>query len=355
MTSYWFDPSSPSPIKKTIPLPVPKEDEVLLKVLAAGICHSDVGLFDPDDVLHKYLATGTWICGHEGAGEIVSLGSSVNTTHPSLKVGTYAAVYGPNACFKPDCLACSHGNDNICDKASWYGLGSGGSWADYMVVRADSIVPVPGTPETIPPSVVAISTDAILTPYHALKHSCNIQPGQTVLMFGVGGLGLHAVSIAKSLLGARVVACDLKDTSLEQAKTLGADYISKPADLQAYLAENKIVVDFAVDFVGTQGTFEACYAAIRPAGTIHIAGLMGKELNALPTITMFKDLTLKTAFWGNKSELGEILEALAGEKLKVLVQERPMSEVPQLLRESAAGKIKNRIAVIPDALFAAKQ
>ncbi len=284
-------------------------------------------------------------------GEIVALGSSVPTTHPSFSIGMYAAVYGPNSCFESDCLACSTGNENVCRKERSYGLGIGGSWAEYMVVRADSIVPVPGTPTTVPPSVVAISTDAILTPYHALKHSCNIQPGHTVLIYGVGGLGLHAVSIVKNLLGAQIVACDLRDSSLEQAKTLGADHVSKPDDLLAYLTDRKLAIDIAVDFVGIQKTFDACFAAIRPGGIIHIVGLMGRQLNVLPMITQIKNLTLKTSYWGFKSELAEVLEAIASGKLKVLVQERPMSEVGKLLHDMHEGKIKNRTAVIPDALF----
>ncbi|KAI0094257.1 alcohol dehydogenase [Irpex rosettiformis] len=354
MISYWFDPASSSPVQKKVLVPQPKENEVLLKVLAAGLCHSDVGLFDHNDLIYRYLsANGSWCCGHEGAGEIVALGSSVPTTHPSFTIGTYAAVYGPNSCFGSDCIACSTGNENVCRKTFSYGLGTGGSWAEYMSVRADCIVPVPGTPSSVPPSVVAIATDAILTPYHALKHSCNIQPGQTVLIYGVGGLGLHAVSIVKNMLGARVVACDLRDSSLEQATTLGAEHVSKPDDLLAYLAEHKLVIDTAVDFVGIQKTFDACFAAIRPGGIIHVVGLMGKELNVLPMVTQIKNLTFRTSYWGFKSELTEILEAIASGKLKVLVEERPMSEVAKLLHDMHEGKIRNRTSIIPDALFAA--
>ncbi|KAI0688134.1 alcohol dehydogenase [Cytidiella melzeri] len=358
MICYRFKPPSPSPIEERVPVPKPKDDEVLLKVLAAGVCHSDVGLFDQTSLINQRMSTmGSWTCGHEGAGEIVSIGSSVATTHPSLTVGTYAAIYGPNSCFEPDCLACSTGNENVCRKFPSIGLGTPGSWAEYIVVHANSIVPVPvpGTQSKIPPSVVAISTDAILTPYHVLKHACAVQPGQTVLIYGVGGLGLHAVAIAKDLLqGVTVVACDLRESSLEQAKTMGADHVSSPDFLLAYFADHNLVIDVAVDFVGIQKTFDACFAAIRPGGTIHITGLMANQLNASPMLTMLKNLTLKTSYWGCKSELAEILEAIGQGKLKVLVQERPMSEVAKMLHDMHEGKIKNRVAVIPDALFVEK-
>ena len=175
-----------------------------------------------------------------------------------------------------------------------------------------------------------------------------------MLVYGTGGLGLHAVSILKNILGAHVVACDLRDSSLEQAKKLGADHISKADTLIAYLTEHKIVIDVAVDFVGLQATFDTCFAAIRPGGTIHVTGLMGKQLNAMPMATQVKNLTLKTGYWGCKGELAEILEAIASGKLEVLVQERPMSEINHLLHEMHEGKVKNRVALIPDALFAAK-
>ena len=132
---------------------------------------------------------------------------------------------------------------------------------------------------------------------------------------------------------------------------MGADHACKPDDLVAYLTEHKVTIDVAVDFVGIQATFDACFAAIRPGGTITIVGLMGKQLNVLPIVTQIKNLTLRMAHWGRKSELVEIFEAIASGKLEVLVQERRMSEVGQLLHEMHEGKIKNRVSVIPDALF----
>ncbi|KAI0347645.1 alcohol dehydogenase [Trametopsis cervina] len=352
MTAYYYKPSIPSPVAERIPLSPPADNEVLIKVLAAGVCHSDVGIFDIGSHVNRALSSlGSWICGHEGAGEIVALGSSVPVSHPSLTVGTYIAVYGPNSCFEQGCIYCGSGNEGICRKNKGHGLGDSGAWAEYMFVRAECAVPVPGTPQTISPAIVAISTDAILTPYHAMKHACNIQPGQTVLIYGVGGLGLHAVAIGKSMLGAKVVACDLRQTSLEQAKDLGADYIATPDKLLACISENKLSIDVAIDIVGAQSTFEACFAAIRPGGTIHHTGLASPEITITPVVAMVKNLTYKTSYWGCKSELAEILQAIADGKLTTLVQERRMSELPQLLHDMHEGKIKSRVAVIPDSLF----
>lgn len=280
------------------------------------------------------------------------LGVNVAGTYPSLSIGTYATIYGPASCWEPSCLPCSSGNENVCRKYRACGLGADGTWAEYLVARAVNVVPVPGTLDQISPSVVAIATDAVLTPYHALKDCCAVQPGQTVLCYGIGGLGLHAVAIAVQILGAKVIACDIRESSLQQALDMGADHAVKPDDLLAYVDEHKIIVDVAVDFVGLQSTFDACFAAVKPGGTIHISGLMATTLNVLPIVVMMKNLTVKTSYWGLKSELSEVLQAIVDGKLKALVEERPMSECARILHDMHEGRLRNRVAMIPDSLFA---
>ena len=100
--------------------------------------------------------------GHEGAGEVVSLGADVATSHPNLKVGTYVGLYAINSCYKPTCLACSSGNDNLCQdsQGGWLGIGRDGSWEEYAAVPASACVPVPADKETIRPAVVAVACRA---------------------------------------------------------------------------------------------------------------------------------------------------------------------------------------------------
>ena len=281
-------------------------------------------------------------------GIIVSLGQGVASAHPDLRVGTYVAILAVNPCFKPSCYNCSHGMDNYCD-ASHYGLNADGAWAAYVTIRATAAIPVPGTPDSIPPGIVSSATDAILTPYHAMKTCCGLQPEHTVLCLGAGGLGLNAISIAKKCLGVRcVIACDSRDLALQAAKEAGADYIATPDTLLSIIAEANLMVDFAFDFVGFQSTFDLCFSALRCGGTIHVLGLASKaELNVSPLRVMKKRLIYKTSYWGSKGELIEILQALADGVLKPQVEMRSMKEVTQVLDDMRDGRLRSRVALFP--------
>lgn len=280
------------------------------------------------------------------AGIIAELGSAVRDEHSELTKGTYVAVYAPNSCFQPSCTACASGHTNLCKAHLCLGLGQNGCWAKYLAVRASCVVPIPAGPQALPPAIAAVATDAVLTPYHALRTS--VKEGQTVLCLGAGGLGLNAVAIAKNCCGASsVVACDTRESSLLQAAGVGADHTAHPDDLLKYLADNEVLVDVAVDFVGTQATFDLCFAALRPGGMINIVGVAGKPLQVDPVIMMAKEMTSRVIFWGRKEELVEVLQAIADGKLRPMVELRPMSECVQVLQELHEGKLKNRVALIP--------
>lgn len=285
------------------------------------------------------------------AGIIAELGPSVASTFPDLKVGDYVAIWSGNPCRTPSCTACSRGYTNICTIAHGiHGLRHDGSWAEYIALRASSVVPVPATPERIAPAIISAATDAVLTPYHAMKTSCRVQAEHTVLCMGIGGLGLNGVGIAKKCLGARcVIACDTRSVALKDALAAGADYGVPPGQLLSLIEEKKLVVDFAFDFVGIQATFDSCFAAIRPGGTIHVLGLAADSLAYAALTVMQKDLTLKSSFWGTQSELAEILQAISDGLLKPKVETRPMSQCVQVLDEMREGRLQARVALVPDA------
>ncbi|KAJ3558544.1 hypothetical protein NM688_g860 [Phlebia brevispora] len=331
MVAFRFAPGWTEPHRSELSIPMPQPNEVVIKVLAGGLCHSDVGA-----------------SGHEGAGEVIALGSNVAATHPDLKVGSYIAVFGPNACFEASCKACSTGKDNLCPNAVWIGLGRDGSWADYMALPASSCVPVPGTTQEISPAVVAVATDAVLTPYHALKTCSKVQPGQTVLCLGVGGLGLNAVAIAKNCLNAgTVIACDMRHSSLNQALEVGADLALTPEALEGYLKEHSISIDVVADFCGTQHTFDLSSRVVAPGGIVHIVGLMQPKLEITPLEMMAKDMTVKVSFWGTKQELVEVLQAVKDGKVKPHVEERPLVDCEKVIEEMKAGHLRSRVALIP--------
>ena len=346
MVAYRYHPDSREPIREIVPVPIPASDEVLIKVLAAGVCHSDLGILTPD------IAPATWphvfTLGHEGAGIIVELGSYVPDTHPELKLGTYVAIHSCNPCLNETCPLCSSGRDNVCMAKHSYGFGADGSWAAYCAVRAEMAIPVPGDMKSVPPAIAAIATDAILSPYHALKQSIGLKPEQTLLVIGCGGLGISTIQIAKNWLGAkRVVGCDVRDLGLEAAKLAGADDTVKPGDLLEFVEKSALHIDAVIDFVGTNNSFETALGAVGFGGIIQVVGMGAKGVVVPFLAVAIKDVTVKASYWGRREELVEVLEAISQGKIKTEVEIRRLEEANQALKDMVAGKLRARVVLVP--------
>lgn len=352
MVAYRIVPGLTEPQRAILPIPTPGPDEVLVKVLASGVCHSDVHLLEWSE--NRPFAPITHTLGHEGAGIVVSLGERVASEPQStrtLAVGTYVAVLTTNACERPECDRCSRGFANVCFAHPMLGISTDGSWAEYVVARASTVVPVPGNnPKSarLSPSVVAAATDAVLTPWHALKKAAGVQPGQTVLVFGCGGLGINAIQIAKNVLSAGVViAVDLRQESLTIAQTHGADYAVPPDQLKGLLERESLGVDVAVDLVGKQATLDAAVDVVRAGGVVVLVGLGDDAVSVNPLAMTTKQLTIAASFGGNARELEECLHAIDEGKVVPEVEDRPMDECAQVVKDLAAGRFRSRIALVP--------
>lgn len=348
MLAFRFIPGAAgaSVAREIIPIPVPTPDQVLVKVLAAGVCHSDCSILDKDFQKGMFAMPNPFVLGHEGAGTIVKLGSNVKD--PALKEDTYVALLGVNACFESSCEACSNGLDNSCAKLPYMGFGADGFFASYVAIAAKDVVPVPATTEQVRPAVAAISTDAVLTPYHSLKSCAQLTPNQTILVIGAGGLGLNAIQVAKNCLGVqKIVVTDIRDVSVKAALSVGADYACKPDELEALIKEHNFVFDTVIDVVGIPETFNTSLQRVRIGGTIQIVGLSVREI-PLPLVAVaMKNVVIKMSTWGCKDELKEVLQAVADGKVKPEVEERPLEDCIQVLQDLASGKIRSRVALVP--------
>lgn len=349
MVAYRIIPGLTEPQRTILPIPTPGPDEVLVKVLASGVCHSDVHLLDWSATRPFSQATHT--LGHEGAGIVVRVGERVAQETQTLQVGTYVAVLTTNACGQPECTRCSRGFANVCFARPMLGIGADGSWAEYVVARASTVVPVPGNnpkSERLSPSVVAAATDAVMTPWHGLKRAAGVREGQTVLIFGCGGLGINAIQIAKNVLGAGVViASDIREESLTIARSLGADYAIPPAALKGLLEEKGLEVDVAVDLVGKQVTLDSAVDVVRTGGVILLLGLGDDAVSVNPLAVTTKQLTISGSFGGDFHDLEECLHAIDEGKVVPEVENRPMDECAQVIKDLAAGRIRTRIALVP--------
>lgn len=316
-----------------VPKPKPGPREVLLKVRAAGICHSDLHV-----LAGEVGYTHSFTMGHEGCGEVEEKGSEVKT---EFKKGVLYAVHGPNPC--GDCSYCRTGYDNLCNGPgrTYIGLGSDGAYADYMVVPARNIVEVPAG---ISPEVAAVATDAVLTPYHAIKALGEVGTNTKVLVIGLGGLGMNGLQVALAL-GADVTVSDLRDSSLEMARKLGAKKVINAKELEKQLKPQSF--DVVVDFVGRDSTFLQSQTFVRAGGTIVLVGLGSAQVPVVGTPLISYQVRVQGSFWGTHEEMKEIYALIAEGKIKPQVQTAPLKDVNHWLEELEAGKIPSRMALIP--------
>ncbi|KAI0645722.1 alcohol dehydogenase [Trametes meyenii] len=350
MIAYRFVPGKDEPQREIVLVPTPGPGEVLVKVLAAGVCHSDIHLFERPE--SRPPVQNAYTLGHEGAGIITAQGRSIASDPRAvsrLALGTYVAILMLNTCGQ--CTKCARGLTNLCFDPPMIGLGVDGCWAEYVVVRATCVVPVPGNdPQSarLPPAVVAVTTDAVMTPWHALTRVARVKPGQTVLIFGCGGLGTNAIQIAKHALGvSTVIATDVRTESLALASKLGADFAVTPDRLKGLLRENGLAVDVAVDLVGVQATIDAAMIYVRAGGTIVFVGQGSNKVSISIMATTTKQLEIKGSFAGDYRDLEECLQAVAEGKVRPEVESRPLEECVEAVRALARGGVKARIALVP--------
>lgn len=194
--------------------PDPSEGEVLVNLQAASLCGSDVnyltGKTDP--------ASNPITLGHEGAGVVESVGDSVN----HVAAGDRVVIHYIESC--GICRPCSRGNDNRCRNRKSVGHHVDGTFAEFIAVPERAVVPLPKDVSFAEGSVAGC---AVSTAYHSLQRA-DIDPGDTVVVFGAGGVGLHAVLWADSLGAGTTVAVDLADPQLEAAEIYGADVTLNP-------------------------------------------------------------------------------------------------------------------------------
>jgi propanol-preferring alcohol dehydrogenase len=328
-----------------VPVPEPGPGEVLLKVTAAGLCHSDLAVMGWPEEQFPYSLPLT--LGHEGVGTVAAVGSGVE----GPAEGDAVAVYGPWGCGR--CHKCAVGKENCCPHAAGLGilppgLGSPGALAEYMVVRSPRhLVPLRG----LDPVQAAPLTDAGLTPYHAIVKSLpKLVPGSTAVVVGVGGLGHLAVQLLRALTPARVVALDLSEEKLELAKAVGAHETLFSDDAAAGRIRELTGgtgAEVVLDFVGATPTLAVAAASVAVEGDVTIVGLGGGTLavgfgGGLPI-----EVSASFPYWGSRAELMEVVELARQGVVASHVETFSLEEAPMAYERLHAGDINGRAVVLP--------
>ncbi|SNQ50592.1 Alcohol dehydrogenase [Frankia canadensis] len=325
--------------------PRPGPGQVLLRVTAAGVCHSDLGLLARDADTYPYGSLPLTL-GHEGAGVVAEIGAGV----AGVRVGEPVVVYGPWGCGR--CRVCATGAENHCPFAAALGirapgLGSAGSMAQYQLVNdARHLVPL----GDLDPVRHVCLTDAGLTPYHAIRQSLpRLLPGSIAVVVGVGGLGHVAVQMLRALCPATVVAVDIDDDRLALARGLGAQHAVRTEDTAELVAglSRGTGAAMVLDLVGSPATTDLAARVAARGADVSVIGVGG---GAVPVgyRTIAFDASVRFPYWGSRPELFEVLEMAAAGQIRVEVETYSLDEAPVAYRRLAEGRVRGRAVVVPD-------
>lgn len=326
-----------------IPKPSPGPGQVLIKIGGAGVCHSDLHVME-EDLGFKPPFT----LGHENAGWIAALGQGVM----GFKEGDAVAVYGPWGCGR--CHACQLSMENYCE--NWAkidgfggGLGLDGGMADYMLVpSARLLVPL----GDLSPAKAAPLSDAALTPYHAIKRALpQINADTTVVVLGVGGLGHMAIQLLRALAPVRIVAADVDEKKLQQAKALGADDIVNNRNASEAAERIQQITGargagLVLDCVGVQPTLDLGAKLLGRNSVWTIVGLGGGRHDFRHGSTPY-GTSVSIPYWGSRVELMEVIAMARAGKIHAETTEFPLTEAAGVYAKLKAGQITGRAVLLP--------
>jgi alcohol dehydrogenase, propanol-preferring len=333
-------------------------EEVLIRVGAAGLCHSDLHLINGEwkDVLPLNLPKTP---GHEVAGWIEEIGESVPEI-AEMKEGDLVAVFGGWGC--GICIYCKRGDEQLCNFPRWPGLSAyDGGYSEYIIVPSYRFLIKVGNLFTrssnIRPEELAPLTDAGLTPYRAIKKIRHLLgPGKTIAIFGIGGLGSYAIQYAKTLgQSSTVIALDRNEERLKLAEKFGADYAVNVSNSQNIRSEilSKITegrrtgVDVVIDCVGAEATVEDSCKILNKGGSLVVVGLFGSQIKIPLVRAVLQEYQVYGSLWGNYNELCEVIELAKAGKIKHNIQKFPLSEINEAIQLLKNGEIVGRGVIIP--------
>lgn len=328
------------PELREVEKPTPGPGEVLLKITASGLCHSDeVVMSYPEDV-YPYPLPMTF--GHEPAGVVAELGEGVT----GVEIGDSVIVYGCWGCGV--CANCADGSENLCLRGMTSpGLGRDGAMAEYMLVDSvRHLVPI----DDLDPVKAASLTDAALTPYQGIKSVMHhLTGGSTAMVIGAGGLGHVAIQLLRALTPARVIALDLGEEKLAFAQEMGAHEVleSRPESAAAIKeATGGRGADVVLDFVGIDATGDLALASVAMGGAVVILGAGGGSAKVNFMTTPF-NVAVSTSLWGRRKELLELVELARRGQVSIETQTYSLDDALQAYQDLYDGKIRGRGVIVP--------
>ncbi len=306
--AVFYGPNLPLRVED-VPEPELGAGEVLVKVAACGLCHTDLHYIDHNVPTVK---PPPMILGHEAAGTIVLTGPAVST----IKKGDRVLLPPILTCGQ--CAACRYGRENICQRMLMFGNDVDGSYAEYVKAPAKDIFILP--PE-IPLVEGCIIADALTTPYHAVKNRAEVRPGDNVVVFGCGGVGLNVVQFA-ALAGGVVIAVDLVEERLEWARRLGARETLNPRQIEGGVARKIRQLtgggaDVAIEAIGNPKTMQEAFSTLHPGGRLVVVGYSDHEVALNAGRIMYREMEIRGSLGCRPVDFPRVIELARTGRLQV--------------------------------------
>lgn len=327
-----------------VPIPEPRDGEVLVKIEACGVCHTDLHAVDGDWPVKpnlKALGSGGFIPGHEGVGFVVKVGKGV--TH--IKEGDAVGIpWLYSAC--GHCEHCMAGWETLCEKQDNGGYSVNGGFAEYAIADANYV-------GILQKDVNFLNIAPILcagvTVYKGLKVT-EARPGQWVAISGIGGLGHLAVQYAKAM-GLNVAAIDVSDDKLELAKKYGAEVVANAKTLGEEGTIKKIVEETNGGTHGVLVTavhpiaFKQALGVVRRGGTVAMNGLPPGEFPVNIFDMILNGVTIRGSIVGTRLDLQEAIRFAEEQKVHAHVAPAKLEDINDIFARMKQGKIEGRMVL----------
>lgn len=322
----------------------PQADEVLVRVEACGVCHSDLHMIRGDwpDVAKRTPLPAT--LGHEVVGRVERVGAQVQGIAAGARVGVGWLYSTCEAC-----EYCRDGAENICVYRQVTGLAAPGGFAEYIRMRASHAVAVP---DAVPAELAAPLFCAGLTVFHALRN-CGVRTGQPVgsaqgkrvAVFGIGGLGHLAVQLAVHA-GAEVIAVDVADSKLALARKCGAKEVvntAAPDAREQVRAEGGPHV--AIVTTAAKPAYDLAFRTLRKRGTLGVVGLPKEDLTFFADDWVVGEYRMVGSAVGTRAEMRELLDLAAAGKVRCEVEIHRLDAINEVLKRMDRGEITGRAVI----------
>ncbi|MBR1205175.1 MULTISPECIES: alcohol dehydrogenase AdhP [unclassified Bradyrhizobium] len=320
---------------ENVPVPVPGRGEILVKVMACGVCHTDLHAAEGDWPVKPALP---FIPGHEVAGVVAALGPGVTDFKPGDPVGV---AWLHDACMR--CEYCETGWETVCEHQHNTGYSCDGGFAEYVIAAAPFAARLPvGVDFT----QIAPILCAGVTSYKGLKET-EARPGEWVAISGIGGLGQVAIQYAKAM-GLHVAALDIAPDKLALALAAGADVavdaLSADAVAQILQATDGGAHGVLVTAVSPPA-FSQALQVVRRRGTISLVGLPPGEFPTPIFDVVLKRLTVRGSIVGTRRDLDEAVAFAVEGKVRAEIKTAPLTDINTIFANLKAGKVQGRMVL----------